>query len=410
MKILLFGSGAREHALYDAILKSPLVKKEDIYFAQTGAFAGGNIIDFDDYCNLAKKARELGIELLIVGPEAPLADGICDVFLSFGIKTIGANKYWARLEGSKSFAKEFMCKFDIKTAEYVVVDDVCKINRALAEFSSVPVIKADGLAQGKGVYLPKTFNEAGQIAKEFLDGKFGESSKKIILEKRLYGRELSIFSLWDGKTLLSFPPACDFKKLLDDDKGANTGGMGSAFPCALTDFEKNEVDGYLLKLEKALKNSKADFCGVIYSGLMMCDDGLYVLEYNVRFGDPEIQSVLDNFCDDILDVFIKMTQGRLCEVKLQFSNEPSYCVVLASEGYPVSPKKGCEIFNIDIAEKYGVKILFAGVKKVGEKYYTNGGRVLSLVKSGKNALEGIYKVAQEIKFDGKIYRKDIKLR
>ncbi len=410
MKILLFGSGAREHALYDAILKSPLVGKKDIYFAQTGVFANGNIIDFEDYYNLAKKAHELGIELLIVGPEAPLADGICDIFLSFGIKTIGANKYWAQLESSKSFAKEFMSKFDIKTAEYFVLDDYLQVDNILSKFEKPPVIKADGLAQGKGVYLPKAFDEARQIAKEFLEGKFGKSSKKIILEKRLYGRELSVFSLWDGKNLLSFPLACDFKKLLDYDMGDNTGGMGSAFPCVLSDFEEKEVDEYLLKLEKALKDSKANFCGVIYSGLMMCDDGLYVLEYNMRFGDPEVQSVLDNFSGDILDVFFKMVGGKLDEVEFKFSGEPSYCVVLASEGYPVSPKKGCEIFNLDIAKKLGVSVLFAGVKKIGEKYYTDGGRVLSLVKSGKNALKDIYKAAQEIKFDGKIYRKDIKLR
>ena len=410
MKILLFGSGAREHALYNAILKSPLVKKEDIYFAQTGAFADDNILGFDDYYNLAKKAHELDIELLIVGPEAPLVDGICDIFLSFGIKTIGANKYWAQLESSKSFAKEFMSKFDIKTAEYFILDDYLQVDNILSKFEKPPVIKADGLAQGKGVCLPKTFNEARQIAKEFLEGKFGKSSKKIILEKRLFGRELSIFSLWDGKTLLNFPPACDFKKLLDDDMGDNTGGMGSAFPCVLSDFEEKEVDGYLLKLEKALKDSKANFCGVIYSGLMMCDDGLYVLEYNMRFGDPEVQSVLDNFSGDIMEVFLKMVSGKLDEVEFKFLDEPSYCVVLASEGYPVSPKKGCKIFNLDIAEKLSVSVLFAGVKKIREKYYTDGGRVLSLVKSGKNALKDIYKAAEEIKFDGKIYRKDIKLR
>ena len=355
MKILLFGSGAREHALYDAILKSPLVKKEDIYFAQTGAFADDNVVDFDDYCNLAKKTRELGVGLLIVGPEAPLVDGICDVFLKYDIKVIGVNKYWAQLESSKSFAKEFMRKFDIKTAEYFVLDDYLQVDNILSKFEKPPVIKADGLAQGKGVYLPKAFDEARQIAKEFLEGKFGKSSKKIILEKRLYGRELSVFSLWDGKTLLSFPPACDFKKLLDNDEGENTGGMGSAFPCDLSDKEKKQIESYLAKLQKALELSKADFCGVIYSGLMLCEDDVYVLEYNMRFGDPEIQSVLENFCGDILDVFIKMSQGRLCEVNLNFSNEPSYCVVLASFGYPFSPKIGCEIYNLDVAKNYEVK-------------------------------------------------------
>ena len=410
MKILLFGSGAREHALYEALKNSKLLGENDIYFAKTGAFAPFNVIEFCDYYELAKKARDIGINLLIVGPEAPLADGICDVFLKFKINVIGANSYWAQLESSKSFAKSFMKKFNIKTANYFLIEDISQIDGALLKFTNPPVIKADGLAQGKGVYLPKTFEEAKNVAKDFLGGKFGNSSKKIILEQRLFGRELSVFSLWDGKTLKSFSPACDFKKLLDDDKGENTGGMGSAYPCKLSDFELNEVNNYLKKLNDALSLSKADFCGVVYSGLMMCNEGLYVLEYNMRFGDPEIQSVLDNFCGDILDVFLKMVDGKLDEIDFKFKEEPSYCVVLASCGYPFSPQTGCEIFNLKAAKKYGVKVLLAGVKKLEDKYYTNGGRVLSLVKSGKNALLDIYKAAQEIKFDGKIYRKDIRLR
>lgn len=410
MKVLLFGSGAREHALYEAVLKSSLIKKEDIYFAQTGIFAQRNIIEFINYHQLAEKSRDIGITLLIVGPEEPLAQGICDIFMQFGIKTIGANKYWAQLESSKSFAKEFMHKFEIKTAKYITLDSPSAINNALASFSNPPVIKADGLAAGKGVYLPETFDEAKIAAFEFLAGKFGKASERIILEQRLAGRELSVFSLWDGKTLLSFPPACDFKKLSDGDNGENTGGMGSAFPCRLSDFEANEIDNYLSKLENALKKSKADFCGVIYSGLIMCDDGVYVLEYNMRFGDPEVQSVLDSFCGDILDVFLKMTQGKLNEVKISFSEKPSYCVVLASSGYPVSPIKGFEILNLEFAQKCKVKVFFAGVKKIENKFYTDGGRVLSLVKTGENALVDIYNVAGKIKFSGKIYRKDIKLR
>ncbi len=410
MKILLFGSGAREHALYEAILKSVLIKKENIYFAQTGSFADSQIIEFLDYDELAKKALDIGIKLLIVGPETPLAEGICDIFNKYNINTIGANKYWAQLESSKSFAKQFMLNFNIKTAKYCILSDVSEIENKLKNFSYPPVIKADGLAAGKGVYLPKTFDEAKVVAKEFLNGKFSEASKKIIMEQRLFGRELSLFSLWDGKTLLNFPPACDFKRLLDNDMGENTGGMGSAFPCELLGKEKESVENYLRKLENALKHSDAKFCGIIYSGIMLCDDDVFVLEYNMRFGDPEIQSILENFRGDILDVFIKMTQGRLNEVNLCFNDEPSYCVVLASSGYPSLPKFGCEIFNLDAAVNHGVRVLFAGAKKIGNKYYTNGGRVLNLVKCGKNALFDIYKTANEIKFDGKIYRKDIRLR
>ena len=429
MKVLLFGSGAREAALAKKIKDSKLL--EELYFAQTGAFCDKNrVIKFCDFCDLAKKAKKLNIDLLVVGPEMPLAQGICDIFKEAGINTIGANKYWAQLESSKSFAKSFMEKFDIKTAPYKLVEYPGQINDALCAFlgedcrffscaarsgaclkpENLPVIKADGLAMGKGVFLPSSVEEARLFALEALGGKFGNASKKILFEKRLFGRELSVFSLWDGKKLLSFDPAGDFKKLKDNNEGENTGGMGACFPCILNAREKKLVDNYLKKLEGALLSAKADFCGVIYSGLMLCADEIYVLEYNMRFGDPEIQCILEVFENDILDVFEKMTQGRLCDVRLKFKNEPSFCVVLASEGYPAKYECGYEISNLECAKKYGVSVFFAGVKKEYGKYYTNGGRVLSLVKSGDGALISIYFAARDIEYKGKIYRHDINLR
>ena len=413
MRVLLFGSGAREAALAKKIKESKLL--DELYYAQTGAFCDEDkVIEFCDFYNLAENAKKLGIDLLVVGPELPLAQGICDIFKEFKINTIGANKYWAQLESSKSFAKEFMEKFNIKTAPYKLIEYPGQINDSLSEallkFENLPVIKADGLAMGKGVFLPSNIDEARLYALEALGGKFGSASKKILFEKRLFGRELSVFSLWDGKTLVSFDPAGDFKKLKDNDKGENTGGMGACFPCILNAAEKKSLDDYLKKLENALLSSKADFCGVIYSGLMLADDEVYVLEYNMRFGDPEIQCILEVFENDILDVFEKMTQGRLRDVKLRFKNEPSFCVVLASQGYPSKYECGHEILNLDCVKKYGVNVFFAGVRAEKGKYYSAGGRVLSLVKSGDSALISIYFAARDIKYKGKIYRHDINLR
>ena len=410
MRILLFGSGAREHALALKMLQSK--KLEKLYLAQTGAFSNlGELIEFDDFYDLAKKAKDYKVDLLVVGPELPLAQGICDVFLDFGIKVIGANSNWARLEAQKDFAKDFMKTFGIKTSPYEVVKSHQELDFAIRKFENPPVIKACGLAAGKGVFIPKTLDEAKKVSLEFLEGKFGKASEKIILEKRLYGRELSVFSLWDGVELKSFKPACDFKKLLDNDLGPNTGGMGACFPCALTQKQKRELDLYLSKLKNALVMSNAEFTGVIYSGLMFCEDDLYVLEYNMRFGDPEIQAVLENLENDLVEIFDKMTKKELKEVDLKFKDTPSYCLVLAQNGYPYSPCTGQEIKNIDSAEeKYGVKVLFAGVKKDDKSFFSSSGRVLNIVKSGRGALDDIYKAAEEIDFLGKIYRKDINLR
>lgn len=454
-RVLLLGGGARENALAVSILKSPYLEKLYLAGANDGFKHLGESIDFKGYGDLLDKACERKIDLLVVGAENPLCDGIVDIFEARGIKTIGANKAWARLEGSKSFAKEFMLKNDIKTADYRVIDSKLfeneaeldsALNEALDYFSkkkSVPVIKADGLALGKGVCLSRGAVEAKNAAAEFLKGKFKDASKKILLEERLFGREVSVISLWDGKTLISFPPASDYKKLLDGNEGANTGGMGAYAPSDVTEKEQIQIAEYLETLQKALIKGGADFCGIIYSGLILTGDGVQVLEYNMRFGDPECQVLLELLENDLLSVFLMMTQKRLCDIDLKFRCERAYCLVLASEGYPWNPKKGAKISGLDEAVKFGCKVYFAGVKEASgfvlhplnqncydgkmaadasakkppkcnleifENLYTNGGRVLNIVKSGKDEkemLDNIYKAAQAISFDGKIYRKDI---
>ncbi len=414
--VLVFGGGAREHAIASVISSSPFLKRLYLANPNDGFKNLGETINFSDYLDLLQKSIEKRVDILVVGPENPLCEGIADVFEKGGIKVIGANKDWARLEGSKSFAKKFMQRNDIKTADYKLAFDEKSLECALEYFANSktlapPVIKADGLALGKGVFVPNDFSEAKKNAKEFLDGKFGAASEKILLEERLFGKEVSIISLWDGKTLVSFPPASDYKKLLEDDKGPNTGGMGAVAPSEITLKQKNEIEEYLKTLEAALVREKADFCGVIYSGLILTDDGPKVLEYNMRFGDPECQALLE-LLDvsrgvDLLDIFIKMTEKKLKKSDLKIADKKAYCLVLASDGYPSNPKKGAEIKNLDAAKEYGCKTYFAGVKTSQGSLTVSGGRVLSIVKSGEDTREFVYKTAESIKFDGKIYRKDI---
>ena len=450
-RVLILGGGARENALAANICNSPYLEKLYLAGANDGFKHLGETVDFTGYKELLEKSLALKIDLLVVGAENPLCEGIADIFAAKGIKVIGANKAWARLEGSKSFAKEFMLKNGIKTADYKIIDYSAGENRAafddafnyFLKKAAVPVIKADGLALGKGVCIAENINDAKLAASEFLAGKFGSASKKILLEERLFGREVSVISLWDGKTLASFPPASDYKRLLDGNNGVNTGGMGAYAPSNISARERNQIKKYLKTLEMALLEEKADFCGVVYSGLILTKDGVQVLEYNMRFGDPECQVLLELLENDLLSVFLAMTQKRLFDVDLKFRRKKAYCLVLASDGYPESPKKGAEIFGLNEAAKFGCKLYFAGVKALPgvvlrnfnpnhadkkmpvnentkklsgldretfENLLTNGGRVLNIVKSGsddKKTLDDIYKAAQVISFDGKIYRKDI---
>ena len=439
--VLVFGGGAREHALAHKISLSPYLGQLYLAKPNDGFKNLGQVIEFSSYDELLAKALKLGIDLLVVGPEKPLFDGITDMFCAKGIKVIGANKAWARLEESKIFAKEFMAKCPggaIKTADYKTASNVLEAKAALDYFkekgSKPPVIKADGPALGKGVYLPVDYADALRCAKCYLDGKFGDASRRILIEERIFGVEVSVMSLWDGDTLVSFPPASDYKCLLDDNKGPNTGGMGSYAPSKITQAQKKHIDVYLKKLECALRASCADFCGIVYSGLILTDasknpdgrnvsdintdDGVYVLEYNMRFGDPETQSLLEILDDeagcDLLDIFIKMTQKRLRDVNLSFKDKKAYCLTLASKGYPDNPEKGAEILGLDAIEEYGCKVYFAGVKATSGSLIVNGGRVMSIVKAensdnsrGGRVLDDIYKAAEKICYDGKIYRKDI---
>ena len=408
MKVLIYGGGGREHALAWKIKQSSLLEK--LYLCQPNeGFADlGEVIDAENYEKLAQISKEIGINLLVVGPETPLINGIVDEFEKAGIPAIGADKKWALLEGSKSFAKEFMERNNIPTAKYKIITDKSNINGVLQEFELPVVLKADGLAAGKGVYIACTKEDAECVLNEFLEGKFGEASKKIVVEEFLEGAEISLISLWDGKTLLSLVPARDYKKLLSGNKGPNTGGMGAYCPVSLTLDEYKELEEYTNILKNALINENADFTGIVYSGLMLTKEGIKILEYNMRFGDPETQALLMHLNSDLLAVFKKLSEKRLDEVELEWKQGQAFCVVVAAQGYPESPIKGGELKNIDeIIINNEVDIFFAGVKKHDGKLFADGGRVLSVCKNGIGVQKDIYDAIKQLDYDDKIFRNDI---
>jgi phosphoribosylamine--glycine ligase len=406
MKVLLYGGGAREHSLVWKISQSPLLTKLYLSNANEGFSHMGEVLVAETFEELALKAKKENIDILVVGPENPLAEGIVDVFEKVGIPAIGVNKQWAELESSKSFAKEFMQRNNIPTAKYQLLTDKKQIDEALENFSVPLVIKADGLAAGKGVKISSTIEEAKADMNGYLDGEFGEASKKIVIEEFLIGREISLIALWDGHTLLPLIPAQDHKKLLNNDEGPNTGGMGAFCPVHLSLNEQKSIDNYVINLQNALKKEKADFVGIVYSGLMMTKDGLQVLEYNMRFGDPETQALMMHLESDILYVFDMAIKRKLEEVKLYWKAGTTLCLVVAAEGYPYNPVKDGKIKNTDaLEEKYGVNIFFAGVKKQNDIFMANGGRVLSICKT--DSVNDVYNAAESLDFDNKYYRTDI---
>ena len=411
--VLIYGSGGRENALAWKISQSPILNNLFLALPNDGFKNLGEEIVFSDFKDLAKKCVKSKIDLAVIGPEAPLAEGIVDILEKSGIKCIGVNKKWAQLESSKSFAKEFMAKHKIPTAKYFVVNSEKDIDKILVKFSTPPVLKADGLAAGKGVHLSTSFSDARKTLKEFLNGKYGKASSSVVVEERLKGEELSVIAIFDGKTLLPFISARDYKRLLNGQKGPNTGGMGAYCPVFLSEWEKADLNSYLKKLENALKNEKADFTGIIYSGLMLTNDGIKVLEYNMRFGDPETQALMCHLESDVLEIFIKTVEKKLSKTILKWKTGSSIVVVVASSGYPEKPKKDCEINGINPAcEKYATEAFYAGVSIKNKKMVSSGGRVLNICKSGddiEDIRDKIYKTIDEIDFKNKIYRTDIRL-
>lgn len=411
---LVLGSGAREHAIADKLLQSKYLNKLFLADCNDGFAPLGEKIDYTDFENLATEALKRKVDILVAGPENPLCDGITDIFLKHNIKVIGVNKYWSQLEASKLFAKQFMQKHGIKTADYKVI----KNSEDIKLFDTPYVIKADGLCKGKGVSVTWDKEKAVNLIKENLNGKFGNASKTVLTEEFIEGDELSLMSLWDGETLLSFLPARDFKRLNQNPDSPNTGGMGAFCPVILNEFQQKQLENYKNKLEKALKAENADFCGFIYSGLIWNtkEEDFYVLEYNVRLGDPETQAILNVLESDFGEILINALEKKLSQTELKWSKNTAACLTVAAKGYPQKAEGGKKITNLP-QNNEAAKIYFAGVKKEQSYLYSNGGRVLSICtiesmpcdKAAANPFVKAVEIADSIEMEYKYYRKDLKI-
>ena len=416
MKVLIVGGGGREHAIATSVAKSSKVDK--IYCAPGNAGIGLiaecvpiGAMEFD---KIVAFAKEKEIDLTIVGMDDPLVGGLVDRLEEAGLKAFGPRKNAAILEGSKAFSKDLMKKYDIPTAAYENFDNA---DEALAylETAKFPIVlKADGLALGKGVLICNTLEEAKDGVKEImLDKKFGASGNTMVVEEFMTGREVSVLSFVDGKTIKTMTSAQDHKRAKDGDQGLNTGGMGTFSP---SPFYTEEVDEFCRKYVyqktvDAMAAEGREFKGIIFFGLMLTEDGPKVLEYNARFGDPEAQVVLPRMKNDLIDVIEACIDGTLDQVDLQFEDNAAVCVVLASDGYPVAYEKGLPITGLDEFKKHeGYYCFHAGTKFDGDQIVTNGGRVLGVTAKGatlKEARANAYKATEWVKFDNKYMRHDI---
>lgn len=416
MKVLIVGSGGREHAIAWKVAKSSKVDK--IYCApgNAGIAEIAECVDIGamEFDKLVAFAKEKAIDLTIIGMDDPLVGGVVDEFEKAGLRVFGPRKNAAILEGSKAFSKDLMKKYNIPTAAYETFDSAEKAMQYL-ETSKYPIVlKADGLALGKGVLICNTKEEAMDGVKTLmLDKQFGQAGNTIVVEEFMIGREVSVLSFVDGNTIKIMTSAQDHKRAKDGDKGLNTGGMGTFSP---SPFYTKEVDEFCKKYiyqpsVDAMKAEGREFKGIIFFGLMLTEDGPKVLEYNARFGDPETQVVLPRMKNDIIDVFEACIDGTLDKIDLQFEDNAAVCVVLASDGYPVSYEKGFEIKGLDnFKDKDSYFVFHAGTKLSDGKIVTNGGRVLGVTATGrdlKEARANAYEATKWIDFDNKYMRNDI---
>ena len=416
MKVLIVGGGGREHAIAACVAKSP--KADQIYCAPGNAgiaeYAVCVPIGAMEFDKLVAFAKEKEIDLVIVGMDDPLVAGLVDEMEAAGIRTFGPRKNAAILEGSKAFSKDLMKKYNIPTAGYENFTDP-EAALAYLENASYPIVlKADGLALGKGVLICQDLEEAKEGVKTImLDKKFGTAGNEMVIEEFMTGREVSVLSFVDGKTIKTMTSAQDHKRAGDGDTGLNTGGMGTFSP---SPFYTKEVEAFCEQyIYQATVDAMAaegrEFKGVIFFGLMLTADGPKVLEYNARFGDPEAQVVLPRMKNDIIEVMEACIDGTLDQVDLQFEDNAAVCVVLASDGYPVSYEKGYEITGLEEFKKHdGYYCFHAGTKFDGDRIVTNGGRVLGITAKGKDlkeARENAYAATEWVQFENKYMRHDI---
>ena len=418
MRILIIGSGGREHAMGWKISQSP--KCEKLFFApgKAGTWSiGTNLpIGVTNFDGIEKAVIDNKIDLVLVGPEVPLVEGIYDFFITNeklkAIPVVGPSKAGAELEGSKDFAKAFMAKYNIPTARYETFS-AGEIEKAADFMKTLPspyVLKADGLAAGKGVLIINDFNEALAELNEMLEGKFGQASKKVVIEEFLSGIELSVFVITDGENYKILPEAKDYKRIGEGDTGLNTGGMGAVSPVPFADqsFMQKVEQQIIIPTIEGLKKEQIDYKGFIFFGLIKVDGNPMVIEYNVRMGDPETEAVMLRIKSDFVDLLEGVAMGNLNEKTIEFDQQSAVTVMLVSGGYPGDYEKGKTITG---AEEIESSVVFhAGTKFENNKVLTDGGRVIAVSSYGKNmndALALSYQNAQKINFEGKYFRKDI---
>ncbi len=421
MRLLVVGSGGREHALVEALAQSR--RAEEIFAApgNPGMASTAELVDIpvDDLVALRNFARSVGIDLTVVGPELPLVCGIAEAFWEAGLKVFGPSRAAARIEGSKIFAKEVMRRAGVPTARSEAFDrEVAALSylRSLPPQDGYPVVvKVDGLAAGKGVTVAGSYEEAENAVHAAFAGAFGAAGQRLLIEEYLTGREVSLFALTDGRNILPFVPAQDYKRIYDGDEGPNTGGMGAYSPTMWMGPATYAaiLEEIITPTVHQLALIGAPYTGLLYAGVMVTDEGPKALEFNCRFGDPETQVLLPRMGADLLELVVACTEEDLTGREISWSAEKAVCVVLASEGYPESSSEGDEISGLDeVADLPGVRIYHAATRLEGGLFYTSGGRVLNVVGTGSSIMEArarAYAAVELIHFPGMQYRTDIAL-
>jgi phosphoribosylamine--glycine ligase len=415
MNVLLIGSGGREHALAWKLAQSP--KLDRLYAApgNPGIAEEAEIapIDVTDHAQVVSFCRDNKVELVVIGPEAPLVDGLGNSLRAAGFAVFGPDRDAARLEGSKGFTKDLCARANIPTAGYVRASSRASAAEAAKAFGLPVVIKADGLAAGKGVIIAESAEDVGKALNSMFEGGFGDAGAEVVIEQYLTGEEVSFFALADGKSVIPFGTAQDHKRVGDGDTGPNTGGMGAYSPASILtpELEAQVMDRIVHPTVKAMAEAGTPYSGVLYAGLMLTPDGPSLIEYNARFGDPECQVLMMRLDSDLLEIMLATAEGRLDRIATpRFSDEPAITVVIAAKGYPGTPEKGGAIGGLDAAAAKGAKIFHAGTALSAGQLVANGGRVLTVTAKGATvtaARDTAYAAVDSIDFPSGFCRRDI---
>jgi phosphoribosylamine--glycine ligase len=414
MRIAIIGSGGREHAIAATISKSSLIN--EIFCipgnAGTSKIATNVEIDINQFDKLHKYIKDKSIDLVVVGPEQPLVNGIVDYLEQFNIKVFGPNKIASQLEGSKIFTKKLCQKYNIPTANFGIFENKIDAKKFLENAKYPNVIKADNLAAGKGVYICNNEQESFMAVEEIFDGKFGEA-KNVLIEEFLEGEEMSYFIISDGTTVKSFETAQDHKRVLEGDSGKNTGGMGAYSPSRLisNDLENKILDKIIKPTLKGLSDLGTEYKGFLYAGLMIVENEPYLIEYNVRMGDPECQTILPKLKTDLAEIINSCCNKKLADINIEWTNKKSLCVVLCSKGYPDTYQKNVLIKNLENLSLDEDNFIFhAGTKNENDKFFATGGRVLNFISLSDDFLKArneVHQCIEKLDWNGGFYRRDI---